>query len=189
MIASYEGDKLVELRRFERYGDDDRAVERWNELVGARMKIARRIRCSARSRSRTRACSSRARARQGIRRRADGTVVGVYLLTPSAAARTRTCSRRSRMRVKLTSDEQNESRCSRGIDERASRDYGRGPAQVASFAPVHAARRAPAKRVVAVMPVPVGAPFSNQPFAKSPLTGDVAVVSTSIVLREPVVVS
>src|SRR5262245_16661331 len=31
VIAIYEGDKLVELRRFERYGDDNRAVERWNE--------------------------------------------------------------------------------------------------------------------------------------------------------------
>src|SRR5215510_5044082 len=38
VIAIYEGDKLVELRRYERYGDDARAVERWNELVATRMK-------------------------------------------------------------------------------------------------------------------------------------------------------
>src|SRR4051812_19163739 len=38
VIALYDGDKLVELRRFERYGDDEKATERWNELVTERMK-------------------------------------------------------------------------------------------------------------------------------------------------------
>src|ERR1041385_1601776 len=40
VVAMYEGDKLIELNRFERYGDDAKAVERWNDLVGARMKVS-----------------------------------------------------------------------------------------------------------------------------------------------------
>src|SRR5687768_510416 len=40
VVARYDGDKLVELRRFERYGDDTHAVQRWNDLIGARMKIS-----------------------------------------------------------------------------------------------------------------------------------------------------
>ena len=42
--------------------------------------------------------------------------------------------------------------------------------------PSHAGRRAPAG-VFAVMPVPDGAPFWNQPLEKSPVTGDEVVVS------------
>src|SRR5687768_8942955 len=38
VIALYDGDKLIELRRYERYGDDNRAVERWNEMIAARTK-------------------------------------------------------------------------------------------------------------------------------------------------------
>jgi len=33
VTAIFDGDKLVELRRWERFGDDNRAIERWNELV------------------------------------------------------------------------------------------------------------------------------------------------------------
>jgi hypothetical protein len=40
VVALYDGDRLVELRRYERYGDDNRAVERWNQLIEARTKKA-----------------------------------------------------------------------------------------------------------------------------------------------------
>ena len=36
MVARYVKDQLVELRRLERYRDDNHAVERWNDLVAAR---------------------------------------------------------------------------------------------------------------------------------------------------------
>lgn len=34
VVARYDNDRLIELRRFERYSDDERAVERWNHLLG-----------------------------------------------------------------------------------------------------------------------------------------------------------
>jgi hypothetical protein len=36
VVARYVKDQLVELRRWERYADDNHAVERWNQLVSAR---------------------------------------------------------------------------------------------------------------------------------------------------------
>jgi hypothetical protein len=82
VVAIYDGDKLVELRRYERYGDDNRAVERWNELIAARMKQApaseaalQRIKDRGLLQSGTRSV----KAFEGQ----PGTVVGVYLLTPS----------------------------------------------------------------------------------------------------------
>lgn len=83
VIARYEGDKLIELRRFERYGDDDQALARWNELVGERMKLA------PASDEALQQLKDRGQLEAGTRtvkafKNADGTVVGVYLLTPSA---------------------------------------------------------------------------------------------------------
>ena len=81
MIAIYEGDKLVELRRYERYGDDARAVERWNELVGARMKKAPATDdalAKIKQRGLLQAGTRSVKAFDGE----PGTVVGVYLLTP-----------------------------------------------------------------------------------------------------------
>lgn len=40
IAARYEDGKLVELRRYERFSDDARAVERWNQLVADRAKRA-----------------------------------------------------------------------------------------------------------------------------------------------------
>ncbi|NVB83992.1 MAG: hypothetical protein HOV81_36790 [Kofleriaceae bacterium] len=82
VIASYDGDRLVELRRYERYGDDNRAIERWNALVGARMKT------STPSDEALADLKSRGLVEPGTRsvkafQAAAGTVVGVYLLTPS----------------------------------------------------------------------------------------------------------
>lgn len=83
VIAKYEGDKLVELRRFERYPDDNNAVQRWNELVGERMKLA------PASDEALQQIKDRGQLEPGTRtvkafKNTDGTVVGVYLLTPSA---------------------------------------------------------------------------------------------------------
>jgi hypothetical protein len=81
VIAIYDGDKLVELRRYERYGDDNRAVERWNELIAARMKKA------PASDSALQKIKDRGLLQSGTRSvkafdGEPGTVVGVYLLTP-----------------------------------------------------------------------------------------------------------
>jgi hypothetical protein len=81
VVAIYEGDKLVELRRYERYGDDNRAIERWNELVGARMKI------SPASEQALTLIKQRGALQPGTRSvkafdGQPGTVVGVYLMTP-----------------------------------------------------------------------------------------------------------
>jgi len=82
VVARYEGDKLVELRRLERFGDDNVAVQRWNELVEARMKI------SPASDEALKAIKDRGQIEPGTRtvkafKNADGTVVAVYLLNPS----------------------------------------------------------------------------------------------------------
>ncbi len=82
VVAIYDGDQLVELRRFERFGDDDRAIERWNELIAARMKQApasetalQKIKDKGLLQPGTRSV----KAFEGE----PGTIVGVYLLTPS----------------------------------------------------------------------------------------------------------
>jgi len=82
VVARYDGDKLIELRRFERYGEDDHAVARWNELVTARMKT------SQPSDQALQQIKDRGQLEPGTRTvkafsGADGTVIGVYLLTPS----------------------------------------------------------------------------------------------------------
>ncbi|MFN0251834.1 MAG: hypothetical protein ACKV2T_33465 [Kofleriaceae bacterium] len=40
VTATYDNGKLVELRRYERFADDARAVERWNQLVQDRKKVS-----------------------------------------------------------------------------------------------------------------------------------------------------
>ena len=83
VVAIFDGDRLIELRRFERYSDDNRAVERWNELVGARMKT------SAPSEDALKKIKERGLLQPGTRSvkafnaEQQGTVVGVYLLTPT----------------------------------------------------------------------------------------------------------
>ena len=85
VVATYNGDKLIELRRFERYGDDARAVERWNQLVEARMKN------SYPDEKALEQIRSQGLLEPGTRsvyafRQSKDTVVGVYLLTPSPPA-------------------------------------------------------------------------------------------------------
>jgi hypothetical protein len=83
VTAEFDGDRLVELRRWERYGDDSVAVQRWNDLVAARMKT------STPSDEALQALKDKGRIEPGTRavkafRGQDGTVIGVYLMTPSA---------------------------------------------------------------------------------------------------------
>jgi hypothetical protein len=80
--ATFEGDKLIELRRWERYPDDEKAVERWNEMLAARAKI------SSPSDEALQHLRDRGLLPAGTRsvkafRGADGIVIGVYLITPS----------------------------------------------------------------------------------------------------------
>lgn len=82
VIARYDGDKLIELRRFERYGDDNQAVTRWNALVEARMAA------TPPSDEALQQIKDRGQLEAGTRsvkafKNADGSVVGVYLLQPS----------------------------------------------------------------------------------------------------------
>jgi len=81
VIAIYDGDKLVELRRFERFGEDDKAVERWNELVGARMKVSPPDEAALQQIKDKGLLEPGTRTVKAFRGEA-GTVVGVYLLTP-----------------------------------------------------------------------------------------------------------
>ncbi len=87
VVASYEGDRLVELRRYERYGDDNRAIERWNELVAARMKIGApsdEALAELKTRGLVEPGTRSVKAFRGEGAASGPTVVGVYLLTPSA---------------------------------------------------------------------------------------------------------
>ena len=82
VTAEFDGDRLVALRRWERYGDDSAAVQRWNDRVAARMKT------SAPADDALQALRDKGLMEPGTRtvkafREKDGTIVGVYLLTPS----------------------------------------------------------------------------------------------------------
>jgi hypothetical protein len=86
VVGTYDGDRLTELRRWERFDDDAGAMARWNQLVAdrARLAVGRAV-----SREATEAMLRRAPLPAGTRSsavfRVDGaTVVGVYLLTPTA---------------------------------------------------------------------------------------------------------
>jgi hypothetical protein len=81
VVAMYDGDKLVELRRFERYGDDARAVERWNELITDRMKTSQPDEAALQQIKEQGMLEPGTRSVKAFRGE-PGTVVGVYLLTP-----------------------------------------------------------------------------------------------------------
>ena len=81
MTARYDNDTLVELRRYERFADDTRAMERWSELVTARRRH------TPESAEAAAVLSPRGELPPGTRTvkafRVDPTtVVGVFLLTP-----------------------------------------------------------------------------------------------------------
>ena len=82
VTARFEGDTLVEVRRWERYAEDTAALERWNQLVADRLKI------SADEPEALEALRARGPLEAGTRSvkafRVDAnTIVAVYLLTPS----------------------------------------------------------------------------------------------------------
>jgi len=83
VTARYEGDKPVELRRPERYGDDNHAGRRWNDLLAPRLKLAPESPEAQQQLKDFGGIEPGTRAMKAFKN-ADGTVVGVYLLTPSA---------------------------------------------------------------------------------------------------------
>lgn len=79
--ARFESDRLIELKRFERFSDDNRAVERWNQLVADRMKLHPDA-PDALGELQARGLEPGTRSMKAWRLDAS-TVVGVYLLTPT----------------------------------------------------------------------------------------------------------
>lgn len=85
VTARFDRDRLVELRRYERFADDARAVERWNQLIAARARTATETEeATATLRSRPLEPGTRS---VKVFRGADGTLVAVYLLTPTPPER------------------------------------------------------------------------------------------------------
>jgi len=81
--ARFEQNMLVELKRYERFSDDARAVERWNQLVGDRIKLHPDARDAQGELQALGALEPGTRSMKAWRID-DHTVVGVYLLTPTA---------------------------------------------------------------------------------------------------------
>jgi hypothetical protein len=79
--TQYKNGKLVELRRYERFSDDARATERWNQLVAMRAKTTTFDVAEATSALNTKPLEPGTRTVKAFRIDAN-TVVGVYLLTP-----------------------------------------------------------------------------------------------------------
>ncbi|HEY4243957.1 MAG TPA: hypothetical protein VGM88_29285 [Kofleriaceae bacterium] len=80
--ARFDGNTLIELKRWERFADDAKAIERWNQLVGDRSKG------SPQSPEAVAALRDKGLLEPGTRSvaafRPDAkTVVGIYLLTPT----------------------------------------------------------------------------------------------------------
>lgn len=82
VTAKYKDDKLVELRRYERIADEARATERWNQLVGERVKAGADPSDEAIAALRARPLEHGTRSMKAFRVDAS-TVVGIYLLTPT----------------------------------------------------------------------------------------------------------
>ena len=74
--------KLVELRRWERFTDDGRAVERWNQLVIERNKLVHESDAALQTIRAQGLLQPGTRSVKAFQVDAS-TVVGVYLLTPS----------------------------------------------------------------------------------------------------------
>ncbi len=82
VTAEYDRDRLVELRRWERFADDGHAIERWNQLVADRQRI------TPESEEALKALREHTLLQPGTRavkafRVGPQTIVGVYLLTPT----------------------------------------------------------------------------------------------------------
>lgn len=81
ITAKYDDGRLVELKRYERFSDDSRAIERWNQLVGDRTKVTPES-PEATAILRKRLLEPGTRSMKAFQPDAD-TIVGVYLLTPT----------------------------------------------------------------------------------------------------------
>ncbi|MBL9020218.1 MAG: hypothetical protein JNL83_38890 [Myxococcales bacterium] len=84
VAVRYEAEKVVEVKRYERYSDDARAVERWNQLVGDRTKLHPDA-PDATAFIQTKALEPGTRSVKAWRLDPQ-TVVGAYLLTPTPPA-------------------------------------------------------------------------------------------------------
>ncbi len=82
VTATYDQGKLVELRRYERFTDDARAVERWNQLVADRMKASPGATDAADALRRRGPLEPGSRSVKSFQLDPT-TVVAIYLLTPS----------------------------------------------------------------------------------------------------------
>ena len=81
IAAKYDAGKLVELKRYERFSEDARAVERWNQLIGDRAKLNPPT-DEAAAALKGRPLEPGTRSVKAFR--VDGsTIVAVYLLTPT----------------------------------------------------------------------------------------------------------
>ncbi len=81
VVVDYDAGRVVRVQRFERWDDDDRATQRWNQLVTARGKKvapsdAARVAVAARH-----DLPVGTRSWQAFQT-GDSTIVAVYLLTP-----------------------------------------------------------------------------------------------------------
>jgi hypothetical protein len=82
VTARFDGDTLVELKRWERFTDDARATERWNQLVMARAKVSPESPEAIAALRDKGLLEAGTRTVKAFRVGAD-TIVGVYLLTPT----------------------------------------------------------------------------------------------------------
>lgn len=81
VIARYEKEQLVELKRYERFTDENRAVERWNQLIADRAKQSPGA-ADVTATLKGRLLEPGTKSMKAFRVDAS-TVVGVYLLTPT----------------------------------------------------------------------------------------------------------
>lgn len=82
VVARYDQLQLVELRRYERFNDDTRALERFNQLVAARAELSPEAGDAGKAALRKDgALEPGTKMMKAFQTDAD-TIVGVYLLTP-----------------------------------------------------------------------------------------------------------
>ncbi len=81
VTAIYDGDTVVEIRRWERLTEDAKAVERWNQLIRERNAISP---ASTEALAALRASGLLQPGTRSVQAFRDGDeVIGIYLLTPS----------------------------------------------------------------------------------------------------------
>lgn len=82
VTVRYDGDTLIELRRFERYADEGHATDRWNQLVTDRVKLSPDAPDAAAELQRAGALEPGTKAVKAWKLDGD-TIVAVYLLSPT----------------------------------------------------------------------------------------------------------